>query len=115
MFGHRFEDILEAARAGRPDALEALYRALHPPILAYIQNQLPAPDAEDAASDVFVSVARGLGRFQGSESAFRSWVFTIAHHRIVDHRRARTNQRTDSYPPDELVDQSAAGDAEDEA
>ena len=83
--------------------------------MAYIQNQLPAPDAEDAASDVFVSVARGLGRFEGNEAAFRSWVFTIAHHRIIDHRRTRTNQRTDSYPPDELADRAGVGDAEDDA
>jgi RNA polymerase sigma factor (sigma-70 family) len=115
MFDHRFEGILEAARAGKPDALEALYRSLHPPILAYIQNQLPVADAEDAASDVFVSVARGLGRFHGNEPAFRSWVFTIAHHRIVDHRRAHSNQRTDSYPPEQMVDRAAAGDSEDDA
>jgi RNA polymerase sigma-70 factor (ECF subfamily) len=115
MFGHRFAEILSRARSGQPEALEALYRALHPPVLTYLRNQLPTDDAEDAASDVFVSVAHGLSRFEGTEASFRSWVFTIAHHRIIDYRRAHANQRTDSYPPAEMVVRAAAGDAERDA
>jgi len=30
---------------------------------------------------------RGLASFDGEESALRRWVFTIAHHRLVDARR----------------------------
>jgi len=29
-------------------------------------------------------VYRSLGSFSGSEEQFRSWVFTIAHRRLVD-------------------------------
>jgi RNA polymerase sigma-70 factor (ECF subfamily) len=36
---------------------------------------------------VFVQVARNLGTFEGDERGFRAWVFTVAHHRLVDERR----------------------------
>jgi RNA polymerase sigma factor (sigma-70 family) len=37
---------------------------------------------------VFVEVVRSLHRFEGDEGGFRSWVFTIAHRRLIDARRA---------------------------
>lgn len=40
-------------------------------------------------NDVLLRVFRGLGAFAGTEPCFRSWVFTIAHARVVDGRRAR--------------------------
>jgi RNA polymerase sigma factor (sigma-70 family) len=115
MFGQDFDKMLATAREGDADALEILYRALYPPVHAYMANQLSPHDAEDAASDVFVSVARGLSNFNGGETSFRSWVFTIAHHRLVDHHRARARQRTNSLPPEELVGRAGSGDAENDA
>src|SRR5262249_10231947 len=35
----------------------------------------------------------------GTETAFRSWVFTVAHSRLVDERR-RTNRRPETTPYD---------------
>jgi RNA polymerase sigma-70 factor (ECF subfamily) len=40
------------------------------------------------------------GTFSGTEAQFRSWVFTIAHHRLVDDRRA-AGRRPRSEPLDE--------------
>jgi len=34
-----------------------------------------------------VQLASNLARFNGDESSFRSWVFTIAHHRLSNERR----------------------------
>ncbi len=44
-------------------------------------------DAEDLTGDVFVNVARGISKFRGDDDAFRRWVFTIAHHRLIDEYR----------------------------
>lgn len=47
------------------------------------------PDPEDALGEVFLHVARDLGRFKGDDAALRRWVFSIAHNRAMDaHRRA---------------------------
>src|SRR5262249_26300998 len=39
-------------------------------------------------------VMRGLERFRGDQDDLRRWIFTIAHHRVVDeHRRAGRRRR----------------------
>jgi RNA polymerase sigma-70 factor (ECF subfamily) len=46
-----------------------------------------AREPDDLTGDVFVSVTRGIGSFRGDAAALRRWVFTIAHHRLVDEYR----------------------------
>ena len=52
-------------------------------LLGYLRSRRPN-DAEDVASETWISVARGLGTFQRNEDGFRRWVFTIARRRLVD-------------------------------
>jgi RNA polymerase sigma-70 factor (ECF subfamily) len=87
-FGADFERVLEAARAGRAEAWERLYRALAPAVTGYLRMQ-GAAEPDDLASEVFLGVFRGISRFTGDEGAFRSWVFVIAHRRLQDERRRR--------------------------
>lgn len=69
----------------------ALYRRLAPAVLGYLRSQ-GATDPEDVLGDVFVAVVRDLDRFRGDDDALRRWVFTIAHHRVVDQRRRRARR-----------------------
>lgn len=55
---------------------------------------------------------RGLDRFEGTEAAFRSWVFAIAHHRIIDERRWWT--RRPKTRPDDLAALEVASSADTE-
>ena len=83
-----FAAILAAARAGDEDAFARLWRWAHPALLRWLR--VVAPDAaEDVASDVWVSVIRCLGSFDGGERDFRAWFFTIARHRAIDFARYR--------------------------
>ncbi|MBA2497939.1 MAG: sigma-70 family RNA polymerase sigma factor [Acidimicrobiia bacterium] len=66
----------------------AVYEALAPAVLGYLRSQR-APEPDDLAGEVFVQVAKDLHRFHGDDGALRRWVFTIAHHRLVDDRRRR--------------------------
>ena len=83
-----------------PDAGE-LYRRLAPAVLGYLRAQR-ADDPEDLLGEVFLQVARDVGRFSGDDDALRRWVFTIAHHRLIDdrRRRARRPQLSDAELPD---------------
>lgn len=81
-----FDDLLAAAQKGDAGAFGALYRTFGPLVHRFFRVQQPA-EAEDLTSEVFVSVAESLHRFAGDEAAFRGWVFTIAHRRLIDHRR----------------------------
>ena len=52
-----------------------------------------ADESEDVLSEVFVRVARGIGRFRGDDNDLRRWVFTIAHNCLIDEHRRRGRQR----------------------
>ena len=86
-----FESTLRASRADRPAGYEALWNWLASSVRTYLARQ-GAADAEDSTSEVFLRVFRDIAKFEGDELAFRSWVFTIAHHRLIDERR-RTSRR----------------------
>ena len=84
--GPAFPDTLEAARAGAPWAWTTLYRDVAPSVTGYLRAH-GAREAEDLTSEVFVAIVRGIAEFKGDEAGFRSWVFVIAHRRLLDERR----------------------------
>src|SRR5690606_17585366 len=53
------------------------------------------------ASETLLQVVRDLRRFSGDEGNFRSWVFSIAHHRMID--AARHDRARPSHPADTEV------------
>ena len=78
--------LLTAAQAGGEWAYERLYRSLAPAVAGYLRVQ-GAADPDDLTSEVFERAFTNLARFEGGETQFRAWVFTIAHHRLTDERR----------------------------
>jgi len=109
-----FQAVLGAAASGDERALTALYRSLHPRLLRYLRAIEPG-DAEDIASEVWVGIIRGLGRFRGDRSDLFAWAFSIARRRALDLRRTRARRATDPRPDDDLVALSGWGDVEREA
>jgi RNA polymerase sigma-70 factor (ECF subfamily) len=55
-------------------------------LLRYLRGRA-GPDADDLASETWISAAQGLGGFLGGGDDFRAWLFTIARHRLIDQRR----------------------------
>lgn len=82
-----FESVLEAAKAGAEWAWASLYRELAGPVTGYLASR-GAAEPEDVTSEVFLKVARSIHTFEGDKSSFRSWVFVIAHRRLIDERRS---------------------------
>ena len=87
-FGTEFEPVLRAAKTGACWAFTRIYEWLAPAVAGYLQAQ-GAEETEDLTSEVFLRVFSGCRSFSGSEAQFRAWVFTIAHSRLVDARRAK--------------------------
>jgi RNA polymerase sigma factor (sigma-70 family) len=110
----RFRALLEAAREGSEPAWGTIYRGYAPAVLGYLRvNRAPEPD--DTLSEVFLQVARDIERFDGDERAFRAWVFTIAHHRMVDARRHSARRPVEPVPEPPEPDTLHVDDAADEA
>jgi RNA polymerase sigma factor (sigma-70 family) len=100
-FGGEFDAVLEGAQRGAPQAFEAIFTALSPVVVGYLRLQ-GASEPEDLSSEVFVAVLRNIDTFQGDEPGFRSWVFTIAHRRLLDERRRLARRPTPEPLADEL-------------
>src|SRR5688572_9308341 len=101
--------------AGMPRGAADVYRELAPAVLGYLRAQR-APEPEDLLGEVFLQVARDLPRFRGDDDHLRRWVFTIAHHRLVDDRRRRAArpQHADAAVPDRPAPDPAASRLDDE-
>lgn len=93
-------------------AWSRLYADLAGPVLGYLRVR-GAVEPEDLLGEVFLQVARNLNGFRGDYPAFRSWVFTVAHHRVVDERRYRTRRPVE--PGDIPESALGSGNAEAEA
>jgi len=110
----RFEPVLSAARGGAEWAWGELYREHAPAVLGYLRARR-APDPEDVLGEVFLQLARDLPRFEGDAGAFRAWVFTVAHNRLLDdlRKRRRRPQTEGGHALHEL--DGGVGDVEEEA
>jgi RNA polymerase sigma-70 factor (ECF subfamily) len=104
MIGPGFDAVLDAARTGADWAWSELYHDLAGQVLGYLRAQ-GAAEPEDRLGDVFLQLARNISTFDGDEAAFRSWVFMIAHHRVIDERRRWSRRR--EYPTDDRLESIA--------
>ncbi len=114
MLGESFGEALEDARGGDEQAFTRLYRDLNPALLRYFGAQAPS-EADDLASETWMAAARGLGSFDGGEGAFRAWIFTIAHRRLVQHWRDGNRRPVQAADPGAFDMLLGAADTEREA
>lgn len=92
--------LVDAARAGSPDAFGELWRRLSPKVTGYARGRGVA-DPADFTSEVFLAAFQRIDAFVGDGAAFQRWLFTIAHHRAVDDLRRRSRRGVDVvYEPD---------------
>jgi RNA polymerase sigma-70 factor, ECF subfamily len=109
MIGSSFDELLGAARDGDESAFAVMWREVNPALVRYLRVVAPAW-AEDVASEAWLEVARGLGRFAGNEAGFRAWVFTVARQRAVDAARHAARRPASPVPVELLADRPALDD-----
>ena len=113
MLGDGFAGILARARTGDELAWAALYDDLAGPLLGYLRGR-GAPEPEDQLGETFLQIARDLPSFSGDEAGFRSWVFTIAHRRLLDAARRRRRRPAAPLEPERLAPLAEAADGADD-
>ncbi len=112
--GESFGEVLVAAKTGAEWAWAALYRSLAGQVTGYLRSR-GASDPEGVASEAFLNVARAIHSFNGDESAFRSWIFVIAHRRLLDERRAMSRRPREIGLLVDSMPEPAGGNVETEA
>lgn len=82
-----FSTALAAARDGRAAGFDWLFRTVADPLVSYLRAQ-GSWDPDGLGNEVLVRAFSQIERFEGDESGFRAWVFSIARCRLIDERRA---------------------------
>jgi len=87
------------ARAGEPEAWEALLARYRLPLYAYVYELVHQEQTSlDIVQETFINAARHIHTLQRDEK-FGSWLFSIAHQRCMQHWR---KQRPVEIPIDPL-------------
>src|SRR5262249_21265936 len=70
---------------------DAIYR---PMLFAFLRKQgLPEFEAQDVVQDIFVKLLGKIQTYDREKSRFRSWLFSVAHHALVDHARRQASRQ----------------------
>lgn len=81
--------LIERILTGDEHAVVELYTTYSPKLLAYLKKKLPKEeDAQEIVNDVFFEAIDGLPLFQ-EKSTILTWLYRIAHNKIVDFYRKR--------------------------
>lgn len=92
------DDFVARLADGDERAWAELYQQYAGRIAGYARTKGVA-DPDDLLGEVFAAAAERVGDFDGDERALRSWLFTIAHHRLADDLRRRSLRATDPTEP----------------
>ncbi len=67
---------------------EQIYKEYDKKVLNYIKTRVSnLQDAEDIHTDVFMKVYQNLATYDESKAAISTWIYTIAHNKIIDFYR----------------------------
>ena len=93
--------------AGDAAAFELLYRRHRGPVYRYLLRQCGnAGTADELFQDVWLRVVNARIGYE-AKARFTTWLYRIAHNRLMDHFRAHGRARLESY--DSLLDDDAEG------
>jgi RNA polymerase sigma-70 factor (ECF subfamily) len=83
----RDEALMKAYALGDPQAFEELYRRHKRGLFVFLRRQCPsATICEELAHDAWLAVIKQASNYQ-ENAQFKTWLFRIAHNRLVDHWR----------------------------
>src|SRR5512139_1629730 len=104
------EALMLRYRDGDAQAFEALYARHKGPVFRYLLRQCSvAALAEELFQDVWMNLIKARERYE-VRAKFTTWLYTLAHHRVIDHYRRQAAGVPISYdddPDDPRIEQVA--------
>jgi len=93
------ERLMLAYRAGDAEAFTALYQRYRGSLYRYLARQCGnAAIAEDLYQDIWIKVVNARADYEPL-ARFSTWIFRIAHHRLIDHYRRHAHQLLAQFAP----------------
>ncbi len=100
---------VERCKRGDLGAFCELVERYQARVYSFVARSVRDPaEAEDLTQDVFVQAYAAIGAYR-SDASFKTWVFRIAHNKVIDHSRRRRQRgrilgpSLDSYEDDEVA------------
>jgi len=107
------DEALHALKGNNAELFSAVYQAYAGPVLGYLTAK-GVSDPEAITQDVFLAVLPRLDEIRGGASGLRTFVFSVAHARMVDeHRKQSRAPEHHEFEPER--DPRESGSAESEA
>jgi RNA polymerase sigma-70 factor (ECF subfamily) len=106
--GRTDEELMLAYGAGDAAAFDSLYARHKGAVFRYLRRQTGnAAHAEELFQDVWLKLIDARAGYE-PRAKFTTWLFTIAHNRLMDHFRASARGALVSYADDPAEDVPAA-------
>lgn len=86
------DELYKKYRSGNGAAFDLLYERYRQPLYNYVRKSVNADKVDELYQDIWLKVVVSTKRYKDS-GRFRQWIFTCAHHLIVD--EYRKNSRAD--------------------
>jgi len=91
------KELIRRAQQGDQEAFAELYEEHFDPIYRYILMRVrDRAEAEDLTQQVFLSALEALPSYKWRGAPFSTWLFRIAHNRVIDYRRKMTRFKSSS-------------------
>lgn len=101
------EQLMLAYAGGDAAAFQALYGRHRGPLYRFMLRSLKERAlAEELFQEVWMRVIDARERYQ-PQARFKTWLYTIAHHRVVDHWREKGLSLVALEPQDAVADHAA--------
>lgn len=85
-------------------AFSKLYEMYLPKIFSYVSRRIADRDeAEDIVSNIFLRVVSHIKSFDPQKSSFKSWIYTIATHMMIDYFRTHGKRKHEDIETAESV------------
>lgn len=105
------EVLMLCYRDGDAGAFEPLYARHKGPLYRYLVRQCGQPAvAEELFQDIWMNLIRARERYE-VRAKFKTYLFSLAHNRVIDYYRRQSNRLPLSYdddPEDALIDRLSA-------
>ncbi len=93
------QELLVRIAAGEKDALEAIYERYSSAVYSLARYMLRSEAvAEEATQDVFLNIWLKASSFNSSRGQPKTWIMSVAHHKIIDIIRSRRRAEAISDP-----------------
>src|SRR6185312_11003462 len=103
------EQLMLSYARGEARAFEALYTRHKGALYRFVlRSTKTAGEAEELAQEIWMRVIGARGSYE-PRARFTTWLFSIAHNRLVDHWRARGLSLVSLDDPDHEAPEPAAG------